>query len=378
MAIAFVQEDSSTGSTSVVLDLPAPPTPGNLLVVVCESQTSHNNQSLTGFTKAAGAGTGTGTALWYRVVQAGDGQQHTVSITSGASSEAQITEWSGITTTSPLDDTDTGVVNPAAQTGTVGPVDPTVADSLVISGIGVSNTVTNFAETGDLTLRRGGSRLGTADLIRSTIASTNSTYTWTTNRTGNLVMAVFKGGAVTVAGSQATETDTANVGAPQVRPAGTQATEADSAFGGVAAVASAGTQATETDQAFAGTALVTVNGTQANEADTANGGTPAVTVQGSLATETDSPLGGAPAVALVGARATETDSPFGGSSAVAVLGQRATETDTAHAGSTSGGVSRNWIWNVGAPIPKWRTGEPASKWDAGQPEPAWAVSAPIE
>lgn len=195
MAIAFVQEANATGSTSVALTLGATPTVGNLLVVICESQTNHTNQSLTGFTKAAGLGSGTGTALWYRVVQSGDGTGHTVSITSGTSSEAHITEWSG-THSSPLDDTATGSISPSNTTGTVGPVDPTVADSVVIGGVGLSNTVSNsFAETGALTLRYNGGRLGTADLILAAATSTSSTFTWSGNRTGTMVLANFKAAA---------------------------------------------------------------------------------------------------------------------------------------------------------------------------------------
>ena len=81
-------------------------------------------------------------------------------------------------------------------------------------------------------------------------------------------------GDVTVAGSQAAETDTANGGTPRVLVAGSQAAETDTAFAGTYQVDISvnGSQASETDTAFSGTPRIVVAGSQAQETDTANVG----------------------------------------------------------------------------------------------------------
>ena len=146
---------------------------------------------------------------------------------------------------------------------------------------------------------------------------------------------------VTVNGSQAAETDTANAGALAVRLTGAQAAETDTANAGTVIALVQGSQATETDAANAGAALVVVPGSQAAETDTANAGTYVlgVVVAGSQAAETDIANSGTAVVLVAGSQAVETDTANVGALAVVVPGAQAAETDTANAGAVVLGVS---------------------------------------
>lgn len=150
---------------------------------------------------------------------------------------------------------------------------------------------------------------------------------------------------VTVAGALATETATANAGTPLVALAGGQADETDTPNPGTPTVTVAGDLATETDTANAGTAGQVITGNLATESDTANPGSILVTVAGSQAVETDSPLVGALLVALAGATAAETDAALAGLPTFTITGGQATETDTANGGTPVGGAAAAVVGN---------------------------------
>jgi hypothetical protein len=79
-----------------------------------------------------------------------------------------------------------------------------------------------------------------------------------------------------VAGTKATETDTATAGTPRVAGPGTLATETDAANAGTPRVVVQGSMATSASSAIAGSARALVAGTQASSTNTANAGTAAV------------------------------------------------------------------------------------------------------
>lgn len=138
--------------------------------------------------------------------------------------------------------------------------------------------------------------------------------------------------ATSVAGNQASETDTAQAGSPSVRPAGQQATEADTAQTGTARVTVAGGLATVTDTANPGTARVATAGALATETDSGQTGARLVRLTGGIAAETDTPHAGTPAVRVAGGLGSETDLAHPGAARVTSLGGLAAETDTAHGG----------------------------------------------
>lgn len=148
--------------------------------------------------------------------------------------------------------------------------------------------------------------------------------------------------AVLVAGSLATETDTANAGVTNISRVGTQATETDTANAGVRYIRKTGTLVTETDTGRTGTPVVVKQGALATETDSAFAGALAIRRPGSLATETDAGLAGAAAVAPQGQRATETDSAFAGT--VAEPGVWRPSADASNTGWTNESGSSSNLW----------------------------------
>lgn len=105
------------------------------------------------------------------------------------------------------------------------------------------------------------------DLLLLTDGSSNLLLT-----DGNDLLLASSTASTLVAGSQATETDTPNAGAPAVRLAGQTATESDTANAGTIAALLAGQTATETDTANAGGLARHLPGSQATETTTPNPG----------------------------------------------------------------------------------------------------------
>lgn len=135
------------------------------------------------------------------------------------------------------------------------------------------------------------------------------------------------------AGSQATGTNTANTGTPLVRSPGSQATESDTALAGSARRSVAGSQATTTSSAFAGSPNVRPAGAQATETETANAGALTIRKTGALGAEADTPNTGAPLIRKTGAQASEADTAQVGAPSIRQTGSQAAETDTAQAGA---------------------------------------------
>lgn len=124
MAITLVQKKgaqsgSAVASLNVVLD--APPTAGNLLVACCNSDATVSTPS--GFTLAVSAVGGQGLYIFYRVAQAGDSATVTFAPSVSDSVAAGVIEYSGIVSSSPLDQTASNTTggNPTSiATGTTG------------------------------------------------------------------------------------------------------------------------------------------------------------------------------------------------------------------------------------------------------------------
>lgn len=185
-----------------------------------------------------------------------------------------------------------------------------------------------------------------------------------TNVSGNTGWS-FTDAAVTVTGSQATETDTANTGSATVVAAGSQVAETDTANAGSAFIRPAGTQAAENDTANSGTADLRLSGSQSAETDTANGGAINVALPGLQAAESDTAnaggflavigygsysggyLGGS-AFIVAGTQAAETDTANAGSSTFAIEGAHLTEGQTANAGTA-------FVFTVGVQVAETNT-----------------------
>lgn len=171
---------------------------------------------------------------------------------------------------------------------------------------------------------------------------------------------------VALPGTQAVEVDTAQAGSPRTIIPGSQGTEADEAFGGTPAIRILGSMAVEDEEARAGVPTITIFGSMAIEADEGFGGDVASSVIGSQATETDLTGPGTPLVTVVGVMALETDLAAPGALLVTIQGAMALELDEALAGLVVGGlVIRDVLWTVGGPLALWSTSGPTAPWRVG-------------
>jgi putative surface cell wall-binding protein len=153
-AIAFVHKspEASAGGTTITATLPAPTAAGHLLVAVVEDVNSNcsadNYSAPSGWTEAAQTCRGsTGPLeLWYRPnVPAGITSVSFSSGSAGANSLLQVSEWSGVATTSPLDQTGTRYSSTSATTlgvSTSGNI--ATAGELAVTGFQTSAGLSSF------------------------------------------------------------------------------------------------------------------------------------------------------------------------------------------------------------------------------------------
>lgn len=138
MAIALVQKKGAQSGASVAslaVTLDAPPTAGNLLVACCNSDATVATPA--GFTLAVSAVSSQGLYIFYRVVQNGDSATVTFTPSVSDSVAAGVIEYSGLLTSSVLDQTASNTTNsPTASlaTGTTGTTSQ--ASELVIVCVG--------------------------------------------------------------------------------------------------------------------------------------------------------------------------------------------------------------------------------------------------
>jgi hypothetical protein len=259
MAIAQVQKQtgSSADTSSVSATFGAGPTQNNLLVAVYHSK-DHYPTTPTGWTKAAEIESWGVLTCFYKTAGAAESSTVTVSDGTGTSYQSlTILEYSGITTTTPLDKTATassgGNVTTSQATGTTATT--AQADELLIAAVGVeygagivfNNAWTNsFTQQSNVTgnlLNEEGST--TAHRIVAATGTFTTTETWLNNARSEGLIATFKAssdgtGATVTAATVAT---VAAVPAATVR-AGAVATP--SAVAATAAVPAAAVQAGST------------------------------------------------------------------------------------------------------------------------------------
>lgn len=390
MAISQIQKATGTSSTTTVTaTLGSTPANGNTLIAVHFSRQQPTTPSGWTLARQRVFGTDRYLSIFRKNAGASEPTGLTVTATGSDLQDLHLYEYAGLDATPEDKGVDNAGTTNSLSTGTTAAT--TVADELLIAaaaGIAALNGVNSY--TNSFTEQADTARMGSGDRIVSATGTYETTIGWTTSRSAAAILQTFKGASGTsVAGSQATETDTAQAGTPRVVPAGSLATETDAANAGSLAIRKPGSQATETDVANAGSLAVAIAGSQAVETDTANAGSSGgnTNVAGSLATETDTALAGTVAVAIPGGRADETDTaqsgtpalsgtgslavevdtPNPGAALVVIPGSQATEVDEANAGTATGGIVRDLDWTFLEPTTRWTTDELVSAWTTGAP-----------
>jgi hypothetical protein len=136
-AIALVQKGNGVnGGTTVVVTLPVASTAGNLLTVALgtDNSTTSFSTAASGWTKAVSFGSGLNRSeIWYNANNAGGISSVTFTASAAGSAWGQMSEWSNVATSSPLDQTGTA----AGASGTTVTVSTggatTVANELAIT-----------------------------------------------------------------------------------------------------------------------------------------------------------------------------------------------------------------------------------------------------
>jgi hypothetical protein len=221
------QGAQSSGNTSgLACTLPGAPTPGNLLIAGCNSDATVATPA--GFTLAVSAISGQAAYIWYRVVQSGDGATVTFAPAVPDSCAGGVLEYSGIVTSSPLDQTasNTAGGSPTSiATGTTGATAQASELVIVVAGPHANNShpwnLTSWSAgyTSQIEEPNGVATVGSAsaachigDQIVSAIAAYSATATWSpASSDAGAAIATFKaviGGHVLTLGT-AIETDTA-------------------------------------------------------------------------------------------------------------------------------------------------------------------------
>lgn len=332
---------TTTGATSLTWAHTCS-TSGDRLLVVGLSLLNALGQTVTGITYngvaltavpggAISNGTGGRVELWYLIAPATGANNIVASFSASVAAVGGAESWVGADQTSPLGTAVTASGNTSDATVTVsGAVGQYIQDAVASAAVALTVGAGQTEEwnTGVTGLRGGGSReAGAASVVMDWTSALSALWAIA----GVPVKPVAVGS--TVAGSQATETDTANAGAIRIVINGSQATETDAANAGALRVAALGGQAAETDSAAAGAVLAVIAGSKASETDTANAGTARATVAGAQASESDTANPGALAVRLTGTQATEADTANAGGPNVTRLGTQAAETDAANVGT---------------------------------------------
>lgn len=205
MAIAKVQGPFyNSGTTPLTKSFTNNPTTGNLMIAFAKGSTAATNASIPNWTLATSTlCTSSGwSALFYKVVGAGESKDVVLTWTSSAGTYIIIEEWSGLSAT-PLDqiaDTDnTGSTVESRSSGTTSAT--TVADELCIAGFAMGNPVTSQSWSNSFTEEYGGPPTTLLIFLGSLIVTSTGTQTttlsWTTARLTGGLIATFKGAATT-------------------------------------------------------------------------------------------------------------------------------------------------------------------------------------
>lgn len=217
------QSPGNVSSLSVTLD--APPTAGNLLVAACNSDATVATPA--GFTLAVSAVSGQGLYIFYRVVQPGDGDTVAFAPSVADSVAGGVLEYSGIVTSSPLDQTASNTVggSPSSiSTGTTGTTGQANELIIVVVGPHANNNhpwvlsswsagyTSQIEEPEGLAVPgSASSACHIADRIVSAVGTYSATGTWSpASSDAGAAIATFKAlAATTVAVGVASEADTA-------------------------------------------------------------------------------------------------------------------------------------------------------------------------
>lgn len=150
MAVALVQKKGGASGGAVAslnVTLDAPPTAGNLMVAVVNSDATIATPS--GFTLAISAVSGQGLYIFYRVVVGGDSATVTFTPDHSTAVAAGIIEYSGLTAT-PLDKTASNTTGGGSSIATGTTATTSQADELLLAVIGPHNPTSGstFSLTG--------------------------------------------------------------------------------------------------------------------------------------------------------------------------------------------------------------------------------------
>jgi hypothetical protein len=135
---------SATGVTSITPTLAAASTSGNLLVAIVTTAANTTVTAPAGWTRATGAFTSTAgaTAIWYYANNPGAISSVKFTLSASDSAAAQLSEWSGIETASPLDGTGTATATTSKTTLSVSAT-AAAANELAITSFAVSGSAGN-------------------------------------------------------------------------------------------------------------------------------------------------------------------------------------------------------------------------------------------
>ena len=194
-------------TSSVTATYGAAPTQDNLLVLVHHYRAIGTVTLPAGWTEAVAlVDSGSTITIGYKIAGAAEGTGVTVSVSASDHQTLTILEYSGIDTVSPLDRTASNACSAnvtSCSSGTTATT--TLADELVIAGIGVNgtsggwaNTWTNgFAQQSTVVSTGGNnnqkSASSTADRIVSATGAFETTEGWTTTRKAQSAIATFRG-----------------------------------------------------------------------------------------------------------------------------------------------------------------------------------------
>lgn len=187
----------SVAGASKTLTFDSTPTEGNLLVAIGRGTNAVSNASITGWTLATSTlVTSAGTmGLWYKVAGAGESKDVVLNWTSSTQIDMSIMEWSGITSTNPLDQighTDnTGSAVSTRSSGTTPTT--TQVDELSIAAFAMGAAVTAESYTNTYTEQvNNASVLFVASKVLSATGAQETTESWTTARLAGGLIATFK------------------------------------------------------------------------------------------------------------------------------------------------------------------------------------------
>lgn len=212
MAIAFVREASGTAATSTTLAVTiTASTAGNFLVAVISNASGATNP-VTGVTDSAGntwslaiagllSGSNTRCEIWY-TANAASATSVTSTRATACNNSMNVSEWSGLTNTSPVDVTGTSG-NASGTPAPGGSVTTTNPDDLVIGGLSWASSTTTTLTSGSFTALTGqvaNQRLAAAYQIVAATGTYQPTWTLSAAGTSGAATAAFKAAAAATSG----------------------------------------------------------------------------------------------------------------------------------------------------------------------------------